>query len=555
MRALSLAVLAAAMAGLVGAADDNEAVNIHGVVAFIRTGERTPIMSQDPSILTALGAQQMYDLGQNFRTRYIQEQNSTRGLGVQQLRGMSTDMLRNEQIAIRSLDEPYLVASAQSFMQGLYPPYTITSSGGGALGDESGILANGSAIDFPLGGYQYPDIRALSSLDPQSIYLGGADDCPAAQRQAAMYQATPEFLEARREYNSLYESLDLDWFQGDIGESQLDYMYAFEIYDYLSYAYTHNSDAHDRLTNDSSYAGVYDRLRTLADQDAWYTWGNASTSSSDQAMPGKTLAASILGQFRKIALNAGNTTNGLSAPLTLLFGEHEPFLSLASLMLLDSFNTNFRAAPPFASAMVFELFSTGNTDDGAFPQREEDLWVRFSFQNGTEFEGALIAHPMFNNGPSRTNMRWTEFQELVGQVMVSAYGDWCRQCDSPALFCWGVSSSSSSSSNGNGGSSVSPTVAGVIGAVISLAVAGLVFAAAMLLGGVRVHRVRGSKKAELGGFKGSAKLASDADVSVPKGGAAAGIVSFGAAAGGNDGGRKMGHERVGSWELRQKEFG
>jgi len=48
-------------------------------------------------------------------------------------------------------------------------------------------------------------------------------------------------------------------------------------------------------------------------------------------------------------------------------------------------------------------------------------------------------------------------------------------------------------------------------------------------------------------------LASDPDVSlsgnaVPPATAAAGIVSFG-------GDHKRGHERVGSWELRQKEFG
>lgn len=101
-------------------------------------------------------------------------------------------------------------------------------------------------------------------------------------------------------------------------------------------------------------------------------------------------------------------------------------------------------------------------------------------------------------------------------------------------------------------SKLSPAVAGVIGAVVTLAVAGLLFAVAMLVGGIRFHRVERNNKSQLGGFKGSRKLASDADLSLPKNGVApAGIVSFG----GDAGTRKTPHERIGSWELRQKEFG
>ena len=41
----------------------------HAAVAFVRTGERLPLIQPGPSTLTATGANQMYTLGQNFRTK------------------------------------------------------------------------------------------------------------------------------------------------------------------------------------------------------------------------------------------------------------------------------------------------------------------------------------------------------------------------------------------------------------------------------------------------------------------------------------------------------
>lgn len=338
-----------------------------------------------------------------------------------------------------------------------------------------------------------------------------------------------------------------------------DYRYAYEIYDYLSYAYVHNTDTMEKLSNDSTYAGVFDRLRYLADGSSWYRYGNYSSSTGgdgDRAMAGKTLAALILGQLQKIVLNNGNTTNGVAKPLTLLFGEHEAFISLFSLIMVDYLHDNFHAVPPPASAMIFELFTVQRDD--AFPSDQDDLWVRFYFHNGTApngtatFNGQLQAFSIFGNGPSHMDLTWTEFQDMMSRVMTNQLSDWCSQCSSGSLFCWGVDNSTIAITlAAQNKKQLSPAVAGVIGAVVTLAVAGLLFAVAMLLGGIRFHRVSRGKKSDLGGFKGSAKLASDADLHLPKNAVApAGIVSFG-----KDGDKKVTHERVGSWELRQKEFG
>jgi hypothetical protein len=277
-------------------------------------------------------------------------------------------------------------------------------------------------------------------------------------------------------------------------------------------------------------------------------------------MAGRTLAALILGQFQNIVSNAGDPTNGNSQPLTLLFGEHAPIISLISLLMLDTRNENFRAAPPFGSAMVFELFST--EEAGQFPWDPEKLWVNFHFQNGTTFDGHLTSYPILGRGPSGTDIPWLEFENMMSRLMTNELLDWCTQCSSSALFCWGVDGTvvvgdEDSQHGGGGKGKVSPAVGGVIGAIVTLAVAGIAFAAAMLLGGLRFHRVErgGRRRSDLGGFKGSQKLASDADLNLPKNGvvpAGASVVGAGA---GTVTTKKPTHERVGSWELRQKEFG
>jgi hypothetical protein len=337
--------------------------------------------------------------------------------------------------------------------------------------------------------------------------------------------------------------------------SDRDYTYALEINDYLQYQYAHNSSIFRALANDSSLAGVYDKVRTLADEEAWYIYANTSSSgtdSDDQAIAGKTLAANVLGSFQKLIadkMSTGDQTD-MSYPLTLSFGEQEPIISLISLMMADWHDTYFRSIPTFGSAMIFELFSTGV--NSTFPTRKEDLWVRFYFRNGTDTgDNQLTAFPIFGNGPSRTDIRWPEFQDMFSRIMMSTVKDWCATCSSPSLFCWGV--------NGGDGSpvlpssrqkhyAVSPAVGGVIGAIVTLAVAGLLFGLAMLLGGIRFHRVQRSKKSELGGFKGSNKLASDPDLSLANNGAPPAGITFVPDS-------KKGHERMGSWELRQKEYG
>jgi hypothetical protein len=81
-----------------------------------------------------------------------------------------------------TLIDEYVAASAQAFLQGLYPP-TNQNSSGGTL-EAVDILANGTISQAPLNGYQYPQLQSvchssfvavadLSSLDRWILRLFG----------------------------------------------------------------------------------------------------------------------------------------------------------------------------------------------------------------------------------------------------------------------------------------------------------------------------------------------------------------------------------------------
>jgi hypothetical protein len=218
MLALFFAMLASAR---VLRADDNTMYKTFGAVAFIRSGERTPVLRPETPILTAFGAQQMLELGKNFRHRYLVNTGTDNGLGVQNILNMSPDVLNHEQLFIQTLDKPYLVSSAQAFMQGLYPPFNANDTQVDALGDAIGELANGTAPEFPMDGYQYPRVQALSALDPQSVYIAGADNCPTSNGASATYETTDEFRQVQAAEKRLYRDMDLEWFDGHVQDWML----------------------------------------------------------------------------------------------------------------------------------------------------------------------------------------------------------------------------------------------------------------------------------------------------------------------------------------------
>jgi len=171
---------------------------------FTRYGDRTPLYTPDSSVLTPYGARQMYNAGSNFRSRYLTTTFDSASITAA-IRDISHYQLDSDEVSIFADNNQYSVASAQAFMQGLYPP----------LGDATNLnytqipgisnLANSTNIVSPLNGYQYPAIETASSYDINSIWINGAADCPAWATALVEYYNTSNF-------DFLYKS-SLDFYQ------------------------------------------------------------------------------------------------------------------------------------------------------------------------------------------------------------------------------------------------------------------------------------------------------------------------------------------------------
>ncbi|EHK99038.1 hypothetical protein M7I_5123 [Glarea lozoyensis 74030] len=161
-------------------------------------------------------------------------------------------------------------------------------------------------------------------------------------------------------------------------------------------------------------------------------------------------------------------------------------------------------------------------------------------------------YPIFGRGNSEVDMSWKEFADGMADFALTDVAEWCSSCDAVNLFCEAIEGNISSNNTastpyvtgGGRSSGVSPTVAGVIGAAVTIA-AFIIAALALIFFGFRIDRREKQnpaakngdlgvlKRSGSGGFKGAEKLASDTDLAL-KGGAGATIIR---------------HERVGSWEL------
>ena len=437
-------------------------------------------------------------------------------------------------------------------------------------------------IEGPLNGYQYAQIHAADDYDIEFPYMAGHLGCNAWAIAATDYYDTASFLQTQAVSSSIYSSIGPVLLDDILAESQWDYVNAYSIYDYISYQATHNTTVESLLSdpryiNSATNVSYLDTLRWYADEQQYAWLGNPEAQNSITGADGlsggvegsiSTIAGNMLAAKLLAQLQINVQSRGEAYKLNLLFGGHEPLMSFFALAQLPPLNSHFYGLPAFASVAAFELFSYTSDDETADYPDEEDLWVRFWFRNGTggadannnTLDGSEFqAYSLFNFGPSSMDLKWATFQEEMYKIVVADIGDWCTQCGAQVLFCaaWNqtlMTGVDYGSSGGGSGRGVSPAVGGVIGAVVTLVIAGLAFALAMLVGGVRLHRVQqGSHKSELGGFKGGQKMRSDQDLAIPKGGAVVGAtVESSSSPGASPTG---GHERVGSWELKHNEAG
>ncbi|KAK3687620.1 histidine phosphatase superfamily [Podospora appendiculata] len=448
------------------------AETVLGAFIFHRHGDRTT-KSYTPVTLTPLGAEQVFTSGSWYRDNYISADAPSR------INGVSSDLAVLSQLSITSSIDNVLQNSAQVFLQGLYPP-------AGNLATQK--LANGSSINSPLNGYQYIPVNAVTSptsgkgAEETNGWLQAGSGCTKAIASSNSYFQSAEYLATLDSTQEFYQSL-LPVYNATFPSPNATFKNAYTIYDFVHVSTIHNTTStipsHDLLTPSTLH-----QLQTLADAHEFGLAYNAS--SPIRAIAGSVLAAQIV--------SALNTT--LSAPagkksaqkLTTQFGAYGTFMAFFGLAGAPAASPDFYGVVDYASSFVFELVTNASLPAGAVDTA--DVSVRFLFTNGSaSATNVPKAYPLF--GRAETTLRWDVFVEEMDKFAIGTTAVWCQACGNTDGICSPASLGVATADDGGDGAAdggVSRPVAGVIGAVVAIAVILAVQGLIMLIGGLRLAK-------------------------------------------------------------------
>ncbi|TVY36394.1 hypothetical protein LSUB1_G004763 [Lachnellula subtilissima] len=440
-----------------------------GVYIFHRHGDRTS-KSYPPASLTDLGYYQVHASGDYYRNRYVKSDASS------EIYGISSDLVKNSQLSVQAPADTVLQNSASGFLQGLYPPV------GTSLGTQS--LANGTNVTSPLSGFQLIPVNVVASASSSansenSAWLQGSSGCESASVSSNNYFYSAEYIQKLNSTADFYKSI-LPVINGTspllMTRSRT---HILIVYDLIHVSQIHNKtiQSSNLLTSDTVF-----QLQTLADNHEF----NLAYNSSDKirAIAGSTLAAQVVQQLN-------TTITGKSkVPVGIQFGAYASFLSFFGLAQLPKASENFTGIVDYASSMAFELVTNATVNSTSYPSADQ-ISIRFLFSNGTASENPLTAYPLF--GQEETVISWPTFVDEMNKFAIGDLATWCQQCGNSTGACASTTSSSSSASASASASSqssssggISKAVAGVIGAMVTLAVILGLEALIILLGGLRL---------------------------------------------------------------------
>ncbi|KAM4060641.1 histidine phosphatase superfamily (branch 2) domain-containing protein [Hirsutella rhossiliensis] len=518
-------VLAVAlMAATVTADDSNQGIRVWAAAAYITHGERTPPMGGLQTILTPEGAQQMWRQGSAFRSRYL-----TGGANGSQsaVQGMARDAIDNAQLSVLSQADEWVAAGAMAFMQGLYPPKTdvyVGAAGGQVLGHD---YADGrNTTDYPLEGYQYPWILTVPPQESSSIGLQGDVGCPAWQSEMETnLRNSRDTQDQVDQYRSLYQTLFSSApLQGVIPLVQASYENAAEIYELVKYMYTHNETVFNGLDNAQD---TLNTLQALAFASERAKTSHNSTNPDDSlhvlySIAGRTLASQVANDLvRMLAADGGG------GKMTLLFGSARPLLSFFSvgglLTRQNLVSGPFSRLPEPGAAMIFEVISDSQSSTSGSSPAMGDLKVRFYYRATANANETFATYPLFGSGFDGAIIPYASFVRRMRDRGSTPSG-WCDICSPRNTVYWCVSPSCAKPS-------ISPVVGGIIGAVLTAALAGIITLVYHVLQKRRTSKA--PRDGSAGGFRGAQRRPADADVALSKGG--------------------VREERIGSWEMRARD--
>ncbi|KAL2016513.1 hypothetical protein VTK56DRAFT_3441 [Thermocarpiscus australiensis] len=411
-------------------------------------GEHTPPSLETPPILTPLGAQQLYAQGSAFRNRYLRQLECANDIFAP-IVDIEHDAINNAQLNITSSTDSYTFGSSLAFLQGLYPPFRQSICNATAM--EIAQLANGCVVDYPLCGYQYPNIKTVDAeYDPDSIWVQGNKKCNILMenkgkkgkkgkkskkgKKAGDHATSDTASKSQPFFQSLHDRIFKDAFP----ESETNFFNAKKLYDYAAYRWNRDNETRSAMT-----PAELEQLRQLASEEQRAKNANLIASGDTEGdmaggIAGRTLAARVMD-----ILYGNIESKGEKNKLSLVFTSHEPFIAFFELAKLTTGPSAevFTQLPGHGAAMTFELFSIpprgyfkDNKTDHAYPSIE-GLWVRFLYRSSTDPCSRFDVYPIFDDSPTAyLALPFREFANHMEVVKADAK-QWCRLCENKGSIC------------------------------------------------------------------------------------------------------------------------
>ncbi|KAE8160834.1 histidine phosphatase superfamily [Aspergillus tamarii] len=449
---LVLAMLAMPQAHLASAE------RVLGAYIFARHGDRTPKILGNTQ-LTDLGYSEVFMTGSYYHNRYIDSTSSLR------IEGISTDVVNLKQLSAAAPSDAVLQNSATGFLQGVYPPV-------GPIASQQ--LANGSTVDAPLNGYQLIplSLTTTGTNSEDNTWLQDTTKCQKAKVSSNSYYSSSLYKDLLASTQDFYTSLT-PILKSEFSDDDISFKNAYAIFDFLNVARIHNSSTENMPTD-----AQFHQLLTLANIEQYNLAYNSSETV--RAIAGAQLAGEMLDALTETISTQGKTK------LNIQFGSYGTFLSYFGLAQLPKADSDFTGIPDYASSMAWELVTESTS---GFPD-PADISVRFVFHNGT-ITGSDEPTEFSLYGQSSATIPWSEFEKQTKSIAVMSTAEWCSACGNTDGKCANPSSDSAGAeSTEKKSNEVSRPVAGVIGAMVTLAVILGLEAAFFLLGGFTIAKRR-----------------------------------------------------------------
>lgn len=395
--------------------------------------------------LTVLGYLQEYQNGVDLRSAYLTNASDS----ISGINATQAELSQVNVLADAGGEGGVIVESANALLQGLFPPY-----------NDSITLANGTTVTWPSGRAQ---LIPIETIEPdQAVWMEGWTSCNAWTDYLADFYASADFKSKAVDADAFYQNLS-----SVLGNRPLTLENAYNIYDYMNVNYIHNATLRPAIEPHLEQARAY------SDYHESGAFVNAD-SNHIANIAGQAFLPPLLDGLNQ----AANASSGLK--IQYLAVSYKPFMALFNMMDLPSpLSTSL---VEYASAAVFEV-------------RDDDT-VTFKFRNGTD--GSFATYPLF--GGSSDSMALSDFHSKLQPYSLDSLAKWCDKCSTPSARGCDVLAALNGTGGGEmyyapvtsttGRHHVSPVVAGVIGSMVSLALAAVLLAAWLFFGGMAKRQRR-----------------------------------------------------------------